>query len=45
MKIIRGGLAGVFVAVAMICGESVVAAASCDSLMSLSLARTTVSSA
>jgi feruloyl esterase len=40
-----GGLVAVFVVVAMMCGESVSAAASCDGLMSLSLPGTTVTSA
>jgi hypothetical protein len=42
---LRGGLAAVFLFVAMMCRESVGAPASCDSLMSLSLARTTITSA
>ena len=41
----RGGLAAVFLFVAMMCSESVGAPASCDSLMSLSLARTSITSA
>jgi tannase/feruloyl esterase len=41
----RGGLTAVFLFVAVICGESLAAPASCDSLTSLSLGRTSITSA
>ena len=41
----RGGLAAVFVVIAMMCDESIGAAPSCESLMSLSLPRTSITSA
>ena len=44
MKIMFGGLSAMLLSAAMILSQSVAAASSCDSLMSLSLARTTITS-